>query len=80
MCVCVRRLCADGWGRLVGEEKEQINGAEREIHFSNVILPCHPLSCEGEPRDNNLRGNGKRTTFFPFQRVSLAVFSLGMHR
>ncbi len=47
MCVCVEFVCAClGSVQMEGavcKEKEQIDGAEREMHFSNVTLPCHPL-------------------------------------
>lgn len=53
VCVCAGALCIwRGWGFAVGKEKEQIDGAEREMHFSNVTLPCHPLCLKKEQCEN----------------------------
>lgn len=40
MCVCCGGVQMEG---AVCKEKEQIDRAKREMHFSNVTLPCHPL-------------------------------------
>lgn len=40
VCACSGSVQMEG---AVCKEKEQIDGAEREMHFSNVTLPCHPL-------------------------------------
>lgn len=40
--VCMPWQCADGGGCLC-KGKEQIDGAEREMHFLNVTLLYHPL-------------------------------------
>lgn len=73
VCVCgggsyvfVPWQCADGGGCLWGGRKEQIDGAEREMHFSNVTLPCHPLCwakewCENRGSRENSRRRKKRT-------------------
>lgn len=48
-------LCAsEGVGFAVCKEKEQIDGAEREMHFSNVTLPSHPF-CLGKEQCENKR-------------------------
>lgn len=46
VCVCAVAVCR--WRGLSLREKEQIDRAEREMHFSNVTLPCHPLRREKE--------------------------------
>lgn len=42
-CVCWHPVHMEGVGVAVCKEKEQIDGAEREMHFSNITLSCHPL-------------------------------------
>lgn len=50
VCVCVHM---EGVGVAVCKEKEQIDRAEREMHFSNITLSCHPLRLEKEQHENN---------------------------
>lgn len=59
VCVCWHPVHMEGVGVAVCKEKEQIDGAEREMHFSNITLSCHPLRLEKEQREN-IFGGGKR--------------------
>lgn len=49
VCVCAGTLCI--WRGSV-RKKEQIDRAEREMHFSNITLSCHPLRFDKEQREN----------------------------
>lgn len=51
-CVCWHPVNMEGVGVAVCKEKEQIDRAEKEMHFSNITLSCHPLPLEKEQREN----------------------------